>query len=162
MPAPRCSLGSSNNSGEPWISISPVSGWLAPDSIRMKVDLPAPLAPTSPCTSPLSSSKLIPRSACTPGNNFDTLRTRIATVELKSRLPTGVVRRAATSLQFTCSIATSLLRCADSAARTQCPARSVDWLVLVDVVRADEHGAGGVDDLGKQGLVDMRVDRLAI
>ena len=36
----------------PSISITPASGWTSPARIRISVDLPAPLAPTSPCTSP--------------------------------------------------------------------------------------------------------------
>ena len=61
--------------------MSPLSGVLAPESMRMSVDLPAPLAPTRPCTSPVASSKLTSRSAWTPGKVFETLRTRMATVD---------------------------------------------------------------------------------
>src|ERR1700682_5309611 len=133
--------------------------------MRMKVDLPAPLAPTSPCTSPLRSSKLIPRSACTPGKDFDTLRTRIAIVELESRLRIGVFRRSAVPLPIACSL-TNLLAPSgvrDTWARThECSSSSVNRLVLVDVGFADENGAGRVDDLGKQGLVDVGVDRLGV
>src|ERR1700759_5490797 len=66
--------------------MSPVSGVLAPDSMRMKVDLPAPLAPTRPCTPPVSSTKLTLRNARTPANDFETLRTRMASVDSLIRL----------------------------------------------------------------------------
>src|ERR1700722_11986017 len=132
----------------------------------MNVDLPAALAPTSPCTSPLRSSKLIPRSACTPGKDFDTLRTRIAIVELESRFRIGMLWRSAVLFPITCS--TTALPC--SLPRAGCLDKptheslsgSVNRLVLVDVRLADEDGAGGVDDLRKQLLVDVRVDPLAI
>src|SRR4030088_61770 len=131
----------------------------------MKVDLPAPWAPTSPCTSPLRSSKLIPRSACTPGKDFDTLRTRIATVELESRLRIGMLRRAAVSLPIACSIAHLLApsRVRDAFTRThEYSSRSVYRFVLVGVGLADETSTGGIDDLRKQFLVDVGIDRLAI
>ena len=39
-------------SGAPSSSISPASGWIAPDSTFISVLLPAPFSPTSACTSP--------------------------------------------------------------------------------------------------------------
>src|SRR6266849_6821468 len=131
----------------------------------MKVDLPAPLAPTSPCTSPLRSSKLIPRSAGTPGKDFDTLRTRIATVELESRMRIGMLPRAAVSFPIARSIANLLAPSGvrDAFARThEYSSRSVHRPVLVGVGLADENGTGGIDDLRKQFLIDVGVDRLAI
>src|ERR1700759_2768663 len=118
--------------------MSPVSGVLAPDSMRMKVDLPAPLAPTRPCTSPVSSTKLTLRNACTPGNDFETLRTRMASVDSLIRLlpigdwtivpfakVAGLRARMARSLNWSCDC-------------------SVDRLVLVGVGLGDEDRTPGV------------------
>src|SRR5712691_11693333 len=56
--------------------ISPESAGWAPDSARMSVDLPAPLPPTNPTTSPASRSTLTLSTACTPPN--DTRMSRIS------------------------------------------------------------------------------------
>ena len=79
------------------------------------------------------------------GCDFDTLRTRIAIVELESRFCIGMFRRAAVPLPITCSL-TNLLAPSgvrDTWARThECSSSSVNRLVFVDVVFVDENGAG--------------------
>jgi hypothetical protein len=52
MPARRASPGERNRTGFPSRRISPRSGWSAPESDLIKVDLPAPL---SPITATISS-----------------------------------------------------------------------------------------------------------
>ena len=52
--------------GLPSTTISPPSGSVRPASTLISVDLPAPLAPTSPCTSPGTIDSETPRSACAP------------------------------------------------------------------------------------------------
>src|SRR6185437_13783907 len=52
MPTSRASRGSWNTTGLPSINSSPLVGWCTPDSILMKVDLPAPLSPSTQVTFP--------------------------------------------------------------------------------------------------------------
>src|SRR5262245_47241030 len=52
--------------GFPSIRISPESARCAPDNVRMRVDLPAPLPPTRPITSPSLRSIVTSRTAWTP------------------------------------------------------------------------------------------------
>src|SRR5688500_4103627 len=79
--------------GLPSIRISPESAGWAPDSTRIKVDLPAPLPPTSPTTSPARRSMVTSRTAWTPPKA--TLMSRnstsggVATVVVKSRPSRG-------------------------------------------------------------------------
>ena len=49
-------------------STSPSSGWCAPESTLIRVDLPAPFWPSRQCTSPERTARSIPSSARTPGN----------------------------------------------------------------------------------------------
>src|SRR5579884_2874455 len=49
----------------PSTKISPLSGMFTPAMVLIRVDLPAPLSPTRPTTSPEYTSKSTPRSACT-------------------------------------------------------------------------------------------------
>ena len=53
----RASAGEVKDTGLPSISIVPASGMTAPDSTLLNVDLPAPLSPTRPRTSPGFSVK---------------------------------------------------------------------------------------------------------
>ena len=46
----------------------PSSGWCAPASTLISVDLPAPFWPSRQCTSPARTSRSTPSSARTPGN----------------------------------------------------------------------------------------------
>src|SRR5260370_36025571 len=126
----------------------------------MKVDLPAPLAPTSPCTSPVKSSKLTPRSACTPGKDFEALRTGIASVDFKFRVCIRVFWRSSSvsmppPCRFTgmpCGPACGLLE----PARMRCSTGSVYGGVFVSIRLADKNGACRIDDLGGQTANDMR------
>ena len=47
----------------PWTSTRPVVGGRMPATVRMSVDLPAPLAPTTPITLPCGTSNETFRSA---------------------------------------------------------------------------------------------------
>src|SRR5918994_918413 len=60
--------------GLPSIRITPESARCAPDRARISVDLPAPLPPTSPMTSPAWTSMLTSSTACTPPNATRMLR----------------------------------------------------------------------------------------
>src|SRR6218665_3672069 len=61
----RASPGPLKCTGLPSISMRPPSGMSAPDSTFDTVDLPAPLSPTSPSTSPGATSRFTPRNDCT-------------------------------------------------------------------------------------------------
>src|SRR3954454_6010199 len=56
MPRRRASCGDRMLTGTPSIAIEPTSAGCAPESALMRVDLPAPLSPTSATTSPASTS----------------------------------------------------------------------------------------------------------
>src|SRR6218665_194392 len=64
----RASPGPLKCTGWPSISMRPLSGMSAPDSTFDTVDLPAPLSPTSPSTSPGATSRFPPRNDCTAPN----------------------------------------------------------------------------------------------
>src|SRR6478672_2281662 len=74
--------------GSPLIRISPESGRCAPDSTFISVDLPAPLPPTSPTTSPGRRSTLTLSTAWTPPK--ETRMLRISTIGLEPAPPVGV------------------------------------------------------------------------
>src|SRR6266540_3860000 len=57
--------------GFPSKKISPLSGALMPATHLTRVDLPAPLSPTSAMTSPSRTSKSTSVSACTDPNDFE-------------------------------------------------------------------------------------------
>src|SRR2546423_9068338 len=57
--------------GFPSKRISPLSGLWMPATHLIRVDLPAPLSPTSAMTSPSRTSKSTSASACTDPNDFE-------------------------------------------------------------------------------------------
>src|ERR1700684_4287526 len=144
MPIARRWRGLSLSSGVPPTSISPLSGVLAPDNMRIIVDLPAPLAPTRPCTSPASRSKLTSRRACTPGKLLLTWRSCTAT---------GAASGADASTGVTSG--------APGAAAKPSPPpllpRSINRLVLVGDVLRDHRRTGALDHGGHQRLIDIRI-----
>src|SRR6266536_3826119 len=77
MPSALASRGLVIETGRPSTRICPPSGGWAPDRARMRVDLPAPLPPTSPTTSPARRSTVTSHTAWTPPNA--TLMLRIST-----------------------------------------------------------------------------------
>src|ERR1700722_1435836 len=143
MPAARRWRGLSFSSGAPPTSISPLSGVLAPDSMRIIVDLPAPFAPTKPWTSPASSSKLTSRRAWTPGKFLLTWRNRTAGADTSAGV-TGALRRRRRS-----GSPSPLL------------SRSVVRVVLVGDVLRDYRRASAFNHGRHQRFIDVRVDRLA-
>src|SRR3954451_1138185 len=64
----------------PWISTRPSLGGRMPAIVRTKVDLPAPLAPTMPSTSPCGTSKVTLRTASISRTIFSRRPSRV-TVE---------------------------------------------------------------------------------
>src|SRR3954454_17442473 len=54
----------------------PSSGFWKPEMILISVDLPAPLSPSSPSTSPLRRCRLTSRSAVTGPKRLETFSTR--------------------------------------------------------------------------------------
>jgi hypothetical protein len=64
----------------PWISTRPSLGGRMPAIVRTSVDLPAPLAPTMPSTSPCGTSKLTLRTASISRTIFSRRPSRV-TVE---------------------------------------------------------------------------------
>src|SRR6266508_3732656 len=77
MPSALASRGLVIETGRPSTRICPPSGGWAPDRARISVDLPAPLPPTSPTTSPAWRSTVTSHTAWTPPNA--TLMLRIST-----------------------------------------------------------------------------------
>src|SRR5579863_10088876 len=66
IPSLLATCGLSATTRLPSTRMSPPSGWVRPARIRMRVDLPAPFAPTSPWTSPEDTDSETPRSASAP------------------------------------------------------------------------------------------------
>src|ERR1700730_4173512 len=77
MPSFIADLGEVISTGRPSILISPRSGRWTPERILINVDLPAPLSPTRPHTSPGWTSRSTPLRACTPEYHLCRLRTEI-------------------------------------------------------------------------------------
>src|SRR4029077_3261981 len=65
-PAFSDACGEPKRSSSPATRILPSSGTVTPARQRMRVDLPAPFAPTRPCTSPRAMPMLTSRSATSP------------------------------------------------------------------------------------------------
>src|ERR1700756_4654798 len=77
MPSFIADFGEVISTKRPSILISPRSGRWTPARILIKVDLPAPLSPTRPHTSPGGTSRFTPLRACTPEYHLCKLRTEI-------------------------------------------------------------------------------------
>src|SRR6266478_1150836 len=77
MPSFIADLGEVISTRRPSILISPRSGRWTPARILIKVDLPAPLSPTRPHTSPGGTSRFTPLRACTPEYHLCRLRMEI-------------------------------------------------------------------------------------
>src|SRR5689334_5172630 len=70
IPSLDASFGLLTWTGFPSKMISPLSGAWMPATVLTRVDLPAPLSPTSAMTSPARTSKSTSASACTDPNDF--------------------------------------------------------------------------------------------
>src|SRR5882724_12342070 len=70
MPSRRASSGELSLIGWPRNRISPASGGCTPVRQRTRVDLPAPLSPSSAVTSPAARVRSTPRSACTASKDL--------------------------------------------------------------------------------------------
>src|SRR6266516_4350842 len=69
IPAASGAAGELQSAGSPFHRISPEVGASAPATILKSVDLPAPFAPTMPCTVRRSTFKSTPFSASVPFGN---------------------------------------------------------------------------------------------
>ncbi len=69
-PAARASAGEAKRTAAPSIRISPALGACTPASRFIRVDLPAPLAPVSACTSPPPATKSTASNAATAPKRF--------------------------------------------------------------------------------------------
>src|SRR3978361_1573124 len=80
MPSERAWSTELSTVSSPLMNMRPSSGFWKPAMIFISVDLPAPLSPSSPSTSPLRRCRLMSRSAVTAPNRLDTgsLRRRSA------------------------------------------------------------------------------------
>src|SRR5689334_9667208 len=70
MPSALASRGERISTGAPLILIVPVSRAIAPPSIFINVDFPAPFSPIRATISPVPTVRLTPSSATTPGNRL--------------------------------------------------------------------------------------------
>src|SRR4051794_22401937 len=70
MPSFKAAMGLGRLTGVPCQSTWPSSGWCAPESTLIRVDLPAPFCPSTQWTSPARTSRSMPSSARTPGNSL--------------------------------------------------------------------------------------------
>src|SRR5574340_131564 len=97
-PSRWASSGFRKRAGAPSRKTSPASGCTTPAMILESVLLPAPFSPTSACTSPGSTEKLTPSSACVPSKCLlmpsarNTSVIAVSKRELLVHLP-GVLRR---------------------------------------------------------------------
>src|ERR1700758_3758995 len=87
MPSFIADFGEVISTKRPSILISPRFGRWTPDKILISVDLPAPLSPTKPHTSPAWISKSTPLSAWTPAYHLCRLRTEIRGVVISALHP---------------------------------------------------------------------------
>src|SRR3954469_17588006 len=76
MPSLRAWSTLRGSNGSPWRKSCPASGFWKPEMIFMSVDLPAPLSPRRPSTSPLRRCRLMSRSAVTGPKRLETCSTR--------------------------------------------------------------------------------------
>src|SRR4051795_1122786 len=76
MPSERAWSTERSSVSSPLITSRPSSGFWKPDRILISVDLPAPLSPSSPSTSPLSRRRLMSRRAVTGPKRLATFSTR--------------------------------------------------------------------------------------
>src|SRR4051812_37156077 len=76
MPSERAWSTERSSTSSPLTTIRPSSGFWKPEMILISVDLPAPLSPSSPSTSPFLRYRLTSRSAVTGPNRLATFSTR--------------------------------------------------------------------------------------
>src|SRR5690242_5310427 len=76
MPSARAWSTERSSTSSPLTTSRPASGFWKPETILMSVDLPAPLSPSSPSTSPLRRCRLMSRSAVTGPKRLATFSTR--------------------------------------------------------------------------------------
>ena len=74
MPAAKASRGEAKTTGRPSTAMLPSSGRSRPDSILIRVDLPAPLSPSRQTTSPGATLSETFSSAMTEPKYFETAR----------------------------------------------------------------------------------------
>ena len=75
MPSVSASAGLAIFTSLPWKRIWPSSGWYTPEIILIRVDLPAPLSPRRPTTSPGNTCMSMRSTAVRPPNRFVSPRT---------------------------------------------------------------------------------------
>src|SRR3954447_4731186 len=183
MPSRAESFGPWIVTGFPSKNTSPLSnGWI-PATDLMRVDLPAPLSPTSDITSPSRTSKSTSVSACTDPNDFDTPRSSSVgaaairgflppsadlgrrDVARTPRLPAFMRLRAVLLVDPDADLALlhealpeqeRVVRLRDPDRRQQDRLRAADRAVRLDRLTLDEvdRGLRGGVRLGTDGLVD--------
>src|SRR5215203_6336745 len=83
----RCSLTASRQGSPPRRRASPESLRIKPSNTRSVVDLPAPLGPRKPCTSPLFTDRSSPSSARVLPNVLTRPETEMASLSFMSLSP---------------------------------------------------------------------------
>src|SRR4051812_34892893 len=87
MPSERAWSTSRKVTSSPLTTIRPESAFWKPAMIFIRVDLPAPLSPSSPSTSPLRRCRLMSRRAVTAPNRLETFSTRRTSSARTSAMP---------------------------------------------------------------------------
>src|SRR3954469_17942511 len=91
MPSERAWSTERSSTSSPLTTRRPSSGFWKPETILMSVDLPAPLSPSRPSTSPLRRCRLMSRSAVTGPKRLATRSTR--STPSSARASSGVTMR---------------------------------------------------------------------
>src|SRR3954453_1407425 len=87
MPSERAWSTERSSTSSPLITSRPASGFWKPEMILISVDLPAPLSPSRPSTSPLPRCRSMLRSAVTGPKCFCTPSTRRTSSRISDTAP---------------------------------------------------------------------------
>src|SRR6056297_829729 len=155
----------------PLRSIVPSSAGWTPVSTLINVDLPAPLSPTSPSTSPSRTSRSTPRTASTPPKRLTIPRSTTCGWEWGGGVASPTCMRVASSVTTCLKLGLDLgpvlhefqrfdrhLRDDVLATRDH---HHVQWVLLLDrlVIQVGVHGFGDVASAGLTVAEDRAADQ---
>src|SRR3954466_1975806 len=161
MPSERAWSTERSSTSSPLTTIRPSSGFWKPEMVLISVDLPAPLSPSSPRTSPLRRCRLMSRSAVTGPKRLPTCSTRRTSSEARaSSGRTTRSSRIAASLSHAADVDVDHHRDEDGHAEDEVEVVRIDALERQAVAqdaeeqRAEEGADGGTLPAGEQGAAD--------